>query len=45
MTLYLYYNADLLDISTSKNQVTVTFLDDANIYAKGNTFEEAYDSL
>lgn len=44
MILYFYYNADLLDI-TSKNQITVTFVDDVNIYAKGNMFKEAYDSL
>jgi len=45
MIIYLYYHANLLDIAASKNQDAMNFVDDVNIYAEGNTFEEAYDSL
>lgn len=45
MILHLFYNADLLDTTTSRDQSAVTFVDDANLYAEGNTFEEAYSSL
>lgn len=45
MILYLYYNTDLLDTATTKNQTAVTFVDDANLYAEGSTYEEAYNSI
>lgn len=45
MILYLYYNADLLDVATSKNQLVVSYVDDANLYAEGDTYEEAYNSI
>lgn len=34
-----------IDNATSKNQTAVTFVDDANLYAKGDTYEEAYNSI
>jgi hypothetical protein len=45
MILYLFYNTDLLDIPTEKGQAAVAFVDDTNLYAEGDTYEEAYDSL
>ena len=45
MILYLYYNADILDIPTRRGQATVAFIDDANLYAEGDTYKEEYDSL
>jgi ribonuclease HI len=45
MILYLYYNADLVDVASAKGQSAVAFVDDANLYAEGNTYEEAYKSL
>jgi hypothetical protein len=45
MILYLFYNADLLDIASGKGQVAVAYVDDANLYSEGSTYEEAYDSL
>jgi hypothetical protein len=45
MILYLYYNADLVDVATAKGQSAVAFVDDANLYAEGDTYEEAYNSL
>ena len=45
MILYLFYNADLVDVVSEKGQAAVAFVDDANLYAEGNIYEEAYDSL
>lgn len=45
MILYLFYNADLLDVVTSKSQTAVAYVDDANLYVEGKTYEEAYKSL
>jgi Reverse transcriptase (RNA-dependent DNA polymerase) len=45
MILYLFYNADLLDVPTRKGQTAVAFVDDANLYAEGDTYEEVYQSL
>jgi len=45
MILYLFYNADLLDIVKGKGQAVVAVVDDANLYAEGKTFEEAYRSI
>jgi hypothetical protein len=45
MILYLFYNADLIDIASEKGQAAVAFVDDANLFAEGDTYDEAYDSL
>lgn len=45
MILYLYYNTNLLDTATLKNQTAVTFVDNANLYMEGNTYEEVYSSI
>ena len=45
MILYLFYNADLVDVVSGKGQAAVAFVDDANLYVEGNNYEEAYDSL
>jgi Reverse transcriptase (RNA-dependent DNA polymerase) len=45
MILYLFYNADILNIATGKGQAAVAFVDDANLYTEGDTYEQAYDSL
>lgn len=45
MILYLYYNADLLDVVSSRHQSAVTYVDDANLYAEGNSYDKAYKNL
>jgi hypothetical protein len=45
MILYLFYNADLIDVASEKGQAAVAFVDDANLYAEGDSYGEAYDSL
>src|SRR6266481_1308585 len=44
MILYLFYNADLLS-DTNKGEAKVAYVDDANFYAEGSDFEEAYGRL
>src|SRR6266481_6081208 len=44
MILYLFYNADLLE-DARKLEVKVTYVDDINFYAEGNTFEDAYTRI
>src|SRR6266481_7713720 len=44
MILYLFYNANLIE-GPKKSEAKVTYVDDANFYAEGNTFEEAYDKI
>ena len=45
MILYLYYNPDLLDVMSSCHQSAVTYVNHANLYAEGSTYEEAYEHL
>jgi Reverse transcriptase (RNA-dependent DNA polymerase) len=45
MILYLFYNTDLIEVASSKGQMAIAYVDDANLYAEGDTFEEAYDSI
>ena len=45
MILYLFYNADLLEVATGKGQAAVAYVDDANLYAEGDTYKEAYRSI
>ena len=44
MILYLFYNADLID-NAKKGEAKIAYVDDANCYAEGSSFEEAYDKL
>ena len=45
MILYLFYNADLLEVATGEGQAAVAYVDDTNLYAEGDTYEEAYRSI
>lgn len=45
MGLYQFYNADLLDIPLEPNQLTIAYVNDAIIYASGNSFEETHKSI
>ena len=45
MILYLFYNADLLEVATGKGQAAVAYVDDANLYVEGDTYKEAYRSI
>ncbi|KAI4293631.1 hypothetical protein K525DRAFT_181706, partial [Schizophyllum commune Loenen D] len=41
MILYLYYNAELIDIARQEAEVDIpTFVDNANIVIEGDSFEE-----
>jgi len=44
MILYLFYNADLLD-NVKKGEAKIAYVDNANFYAEGSSFEEAYGKL
>lgn len=45
MGLYQYYNADLLDIPSGKDEEAVAYVDDAFMMAMGNDFESAHRGL
>ncbi len=44
MILYLFYNADILS-NVKKGEAKVVYMDDANFYAEGADFKEAYRQL
>ena len=44
MILYLFYNADLID-GAKKGEAKIAYVDNANYYAEGIDFEEAYEKL
>ena len=44
MILYLFYYVDLIE-GPKKSEAKVVYMDDANFYAEGNTFEEAYEKI
>jgi ribonuclease HI len=45
MVLYQYYNADLLDIPSSKDEEAVAYVDDAFMMATGTDFQSAHRVL
>jgi hypothetical protein len=45
MGLYQYYNADLLDIPYEPNQMAIAYVDDAILFASGDTFEETHAAI
>ena len=45
MILYLYYNANPIDVVSSRSQAAITFIDNANLYAEGAIYEAAYYNL
>ena len=45
MGLYQFYNADLLSIPTEPNQLAIAYVNDAILYASGDTFEDTHKSL
>ena len=45
MILYLFYNADLLEIAKRKKEITLGFIDDAALAALGRTMEETNRKL
>ena len=42
--LYLFYNTDLI-ANVKKGKAKIAYIDDANFYAEGRTFQEAYSKL
>jgi len=45
MIMYQYYNADLLDIPTNKDEDAMAFVDDSFMLAIADSFEEAHENL
>jgi len=45
MTLYQFYNADLLDIPSNANEAAIAYVDDALMLAVAVTFDEAHQTL
>ena len=45
MISYLFYNADILDIPNSQNELAVTFVDDTAFFAEGATFADTHIKL
>ena len=45
MVLYQYYNADLLNIPSNKDEDAMAFVDDSFMLAIADTFEEAHEKL
>ena len=45
MVLYQYYNADLLDIPSGKDEEAVAYVDDAFMMATGTDFQNAHRAL
>ena len=45
MIMYLFYNVDLIEGAIAKGQLAVAFVDDANLYVGGDTYDKAYASL
>lgn len=45
MGLYQFYNAGLLDIPSEQNQLAIAYVDDALLFASGDSFEETHDTL
>ena len=45
MALYQFYNADILDIPSAKNESAIAYVDDALLIATADNFEEAHRIL
>lgn len=45
MALYQFYNADLLNIPTGKNESAIAYVDDAILTATADTFQQAHERL
>jgi ribonuclease HI len=45
MALYQFYNADLLDIPTGRDESAIAYVDDAILIAKAKTFAQAHEKL
>jgi ribonuclease HI/endonuclease/exonuclease/phosphatase family metal-dependent hydrolase len=45
MILYLFYNADLVDVPKGKEEGSSAFVDDITYLAEGDTFEETHQRL
>ena len=45
MILYQYYNTDLLDIPTGKNEMAIAYVDDAILIATRANFIETHETL
>jgi len=45
MILYLYYNADLLDIASGKQDMCLGYVDDMALVVVGSSFEETHQML
>ena len=45
MIVYLFYNADLLEVSRNKNELAVAYVDDTALFAEGPSFDHTHSTL
>jgi hypothetical protein len=45
MIVYLFYNADILDLPKNKNELVVAFVDDTALFVEGPTFDDTHSTL
>ena len=45
MIVYLFYNADILDLPRNKNEFVVAYVDDAALFVEGPSFDETHVTL
>ena len=45
MIVYLFYNADILDIPRTKNELVVAFVDDTALFVEGPSFDDTHSTL
>ena len=45
MIIYLFYNADILDIPRTKNELVVAFVDDTALFVEGPSFDDTHSTL
>jgi hypothetical protein len=45
MIVYLYYNADILEVPKRRNELAVAYVDDTAFFAEGPTFDDTHATL
>jgi hypothetical protein len=45
MVVYLFYNADILDLPRNKNELAVAYVDDTALFVEGLTFDDTHTTL
>jgi hypothetical protein len=45
MIVYLFYNADILDLPNNKNELAVAYVDDTALFVEGPTFDDTHSTL